>query len=254
MTGFVVGDQAALLLGDDPGLALGTGDHPVDRLFHLHHGDLGLAATGRQKGSLVDQVGEVGAGEARGATGQNPQLHVRTEGLALGVDLENALPPEDVGCIDHDLAVKTPGTKQSRIEDVGPVGGGDDDDTVVGVESVEFDQQLVERLLPFVVPTTEAGAAMTADGIDFVDEDDRRSVALGLLEQVADPGSADAYEHLDEIRPRDREERNARLHRPPPWREGSCPSREARRGGHLSGSWRRGPGTCRGSGGSPLIS
>src|SRR5947207_526242 len=57
----------------------------------------------------------------------------------------------------------------------------------------------------------EPGATVAADGVDLVDEDDGRRAALGLLEQVADPGGADADEHLDEVRTRDGEEGHARL-------------------------------------------
>ena len=49
---------------------------------------------------------------------------------------------------------------------------------------------------------------MTADGVDFVDEDDARSVLLALLEQVADAACAHADEHLHEVGARDAEERN----------------------------------------------
>jgi hypothetical protein len=41
---------------------------------------------------------------------------------------------------------------------------------------------------------------MTTDRIDLVDEDDRWGVLLRLLEEIADPRSADADEHLDEVR------------------------------------------------------
>ena len=43
------------------------------------------------------------------------------------------------------------------------------------VEAVHLDEQLVERLLALVVAAAEPGAAMTADGVDLVDEDDRRA-------------------------------------------------------------------------------
>ena len=80
-------------------------------------------------------------------------------------------------------------------------------------EAVHLDQQLVERLLALVVAAAQAGAALAADRVDLVDEDDARAVLLGLLEQVAHPGGADADEHLDEVRTRDREERNPGLTR-----------------------------------------
>ena len=54
------------------------------------------------------------------------------------------------------------------------------------VEAVHLDEQLVERLLALVVTAAEPGAAVTADGVDLVDEDDRGRRGLRLLEEVAD--------------------------------------------------------------------
>src|SRR4029078_12442809 len=85
---------------------------------------------------------------------------------------------------------------------------GDLDDALVGLEAVHLDQQLVERLLTLVVAPAEAGAAMAADRVDFVDEDDAGRVLLVLLEHVAHARGADADEHLDKVRARNREERH----------------------------------------------
>ena len=80
---------------------------------------------------------------------------------------------------------KRPGRSSAGIEDVRPVGRGDEDDAFVALEAVHLDEQLVQRLLALVVPAAEAGAAMTADGVDLVDEDDAGRVLLALFEQVA---------------------------------------------------------------------
>jgi hypothetical protein len=61
------------------------------------------------------------------------------------------------------------------------------------------------------VAAAQAGAALAADRVDLVDEDDARRVALGLVEQVAHAAGADADEHLDELRAGDAEEGHARL-------------------------------------------
>jgi hypothetical protein len=111
-----------------------------------------------------------------------------------------------VGSVDRDLPVEPAGPQQCGVEDVGPVRRGDEDDAALDVEAVHLDEQLVQRLLPLVVPTAEAGAAVPADGVDLVDEHDRGGVGLRLLEQVADAGGADADEHLDEVRAGDRVE------------------------------------------------
>ena len=140
----------------------------------------------------------------------------RRDRLAPGVHPQDALAAVQVGLVDHDLPVEAAGAQQRRVEDVGPVGGGDQDDAALDVEAVHLDQQLVQGLLALVVAAAEAGAAVPADGVDLVHEHDRRGVRLGLLEQVAHPGGADADEHLDEVRAGDRVERHAGLagHRP----------------------------------------
>ena len=121
------------------------------------------------------------------------------------MDPENALAALHVRTVDHDAAVETAGTQQRRIEDIRAVGGGHQDDAFVALEAVHLDQQLVQRLLPLVVPPAQAGATVTAHGVYLVDEDDARRVLLALLEQVADAAGADADEHLDEVRAADRE-------------------------------------------------
>ena len=139
-----------------------------------------------------------------------------SSGLPLTWTLRIATRPFMSGPVEDDLAVEAARPQQRRIEDVGPVRRGDDDDAGVGVEAVHLDEDLVEGLLALVVATAEAGAALAADRVDLVHEDDARAVALGLVEQVADAAGADADEHLDELRAGDAEERHAGLagHRP----------------------------------------
>ncbi len=133
------------------------------------------------------------------------------ERLALDVDLEDRGAALHVRAVQDDLAVEAAGAQERRVEDVGPVGGGDDDDVGVGVEAVHLDEDLVQGLLALVVRAAEAGAALAADRVDLVHEHDARAVALGLVEQVADAAGADAHEHLDELGAGDAEERHAGL-------------------------------------------
>ena len=109
------------------------------------------------------------------------------------------------------MAVETAGPQQGRIEHVGPVRGGHDDHRLGLREAVHLAEDLVERLLAFVVSAADAGAAMAADGVDLVDEEDGGGVFLGRVEQVADAAGPDADEHLDELGAVDREEGHAGL-------------------------------------------
>ena len=125
------------------------------------------------------------------------------------MDAQDRLAALHVGAAHHHAAVETAGPQQRRIEHVGTVGRRDQDHAFVRFEAVHLDQQLVQRLLALVVTAAEARAAMAADGVDFVDEDDAGGVLLALLEQVADAARAHADEHFHEVRTRDREERHA---------------------------------------------
>ena len=74
---------------------------------------------------------------------------------------------------DRDLAVEPSGAEQGRVEDLGPVGGAEDDDPLRHIETVHLGQQLVEGLLALVVRHDGAGpAAALTNGVDLVDEND----------------------------------------------------------------------------------
>ena len=112
-----------------------------------------------------------------------------------------------------DLAVEAAGPEQRGVEHVGAVRGGHHHDALGRLEAVHLREHLVERLLALVVPATEAGAALAADRVDLVDEDDRGRLLAGGLEQVTHARRADADEHLHEVGARHRDERHARLAR-----------------------------------------
>ena len=68
------------------------------------------------------------------------QVHVLGQGLVPGVDPEDFLPALDVGQAHVNLAVKPAGPQQGRVQNVGPVGGGQHDDPLVCGKAVHFHQ------------------------------------------------------------------------------------------------------------------
>ena len=85
-----------------------------------------------------------------------------SERLALRVHTQDRLAALEVGAVDHDLTVETSGTQQRGVENVGTVGRREEDHAGLDVEAVHLDEQLVERLLTFVVATAETRATMAA--------------------------------------------------------------------------------------------
>ena len=222
----VDGDDALLGIGDEPALSLGAGNDALQRLVELGHADDLPVAPGGQDRGFVDEVRQVGSRETSGLTSDLLAVHGLVERLALGVDVEDRHSTSQVRTIEDDLAVEAAGPKERRIENVGTVGGRDDDHVGVRVEAVHLDEDLVQGLLALVVGAAQAGAALAADRVNLVHEDDAGRVPLGLVEQIADSAGADADEHLHELGARDGEERHARFTRHGPSEK------------RLAGAWR----------------
>ncbi len=54
--------------------------------------------------------------------------------------LQDVIAAHHVGCLDRDLPVESAGPQQRRVQDVGAVGGGDQDDVRLDVEAVHLDE------------------------------------------------------------------------------------------------------------------
>ena len=207
----VVGNRGALGFGHHATLALRSGNHALHRFLDLVHRNHRTMTAGSQQCRLIEQVRQVGAGKANGHLGELLKLNVLVHRLVLGVHAQDLLAALYVWTVDRNLTVKTAGTQQRRIQNVGAVGGGDQDDRLALLKTVHLDQQLVERLLALVVAAAQAGSALTSHGINLIDEDDRRGLRLGLLKEVAHAAGADAHEHLDKVGARDAKERHTGL-------------------------------------------
>ena len=143
--------------------------------------DRGLVLARGQQRRLVHQVGEVGAGETRRPRRHDLEVDVGRELHVLGVDAEDLFAPLHVGLVHQHLAVEAAGAEQGRVEHLGPVGRGHDDDRLAssrsrpsrpatGSASARAPRATAHRAL-------HAGAAKR---VELVDEDDARRLRFGL--------------------------------------------------------------------------
>ena len=72
------------------------------------------------------------------------------------MDTQDRLAPGAIGRLDGDPAVEPPGPEERSVQDVGPIGRADDDDARRRVEAVHLGEDLVQRLLAFIVAAAEA--------------------------------------------------------------------------------------------------
>ena len=138
------------------------------------HGDPILAQLGGVQGRLVDQIFEIRTGKTGRAAGQDLKIDFRGKRSLARVHFEDALAALEIGIGNHDLTVETARAQQCGIQNIRAVGGGDEDDALVGFKPVHFDQHGVEGLLTLVMPAAQTGAALTAHGVDFIDKDEAK--------------------------------------------------------------------------------
>ena len=210
MAGFMVGNPVLLLLAHGVMLLFRTGDNPLDGIFKIFGGHSFPPAAGREDGRFIGHVGQVGAHQSRRPAGDEMQIHVLGQLQLLGMDLQDRFPPLQIRLVNHDLAVEAPGPQQGLVKDFRAVGGRQHHHPLAGVKTVDFHQQLVQGLLPLVVAAHGQGAAaLPADGIQLINENNAGSLFAGLIKKVPHPGRPDADKHFDEFRTADTEKRNS---------------------------------------------
>ncbi len=170
-----------------------------------------LVAPGGEKRRLVEEIGQLGAGETGRAAGDDAQVDVLAQAHLARMHAQDLLPADHVGQVDEDLAVEAARAQERAVQHVRPVGRRDDDHALGRVEAVHLDQERVEGLLALVVAAAQAGPALAADRVDLVDEDEAGGALAALLEHVAHARGADTDEHFDEVGAGDAEEGNVGL-------------------------------------------
>jgi hypothetical protein len=220
-------------------LLLEAGDQPIDRLVEvLHHHRLTVAPR-REQRRFVDEIGEIGAGKARGSGRDLAQFHGGVQLDVAHVNLQDFSRPLTSGLSTSTCRSNRPGRISAESSTSGRLGRRHDDDRLARVEAVHLREQLIECLLAFFVAAHRALHTRLAERIELVDEDDARGLGLGLGEQIADARRADADEHLDELRSAQAEEGHLGLAGNRASQQRLAGARRADRAARPSGSFRQ---------------
>ena len=86
-------------------------DDALDRLVEVAQRNGLRLAAGSEQRSLVGQVGEIGAGEARRERRDLVRIDVGREAQLAGVDLDDLDAVALVGAVDQDLSVEATGAQ-----------------------------------------------------------------------------------------------------------------------------------------------
>ena len=115
------------------------------------------------------------------------------------MDFEDFFSIFEGGEIDRHLAIESTRPQECLIEDIGTIGRCHDDHIGIVIESVHLCENLIERLFAFIVTASDTRGSLLSDGIDLIDEYDRRCTLTSILEEITDTCSTDSDEHLNEL-------------------------------------------------------
>src|SRR5208282_3470094 len=152
----VIGDAASFLWAEHATLLLKAGDDAFDRHSEVVERDRVAVAPRRYDSGFIDQVGEVGAGEAGSEPCDLIEIEVCGKPHLGGMYLQNFATPRAVGTVDQHLAVEPSRAQQGGIKYLWAIGSGEQDHAGARIEAIELGEQLVERLLLLVIAAERA--------------------------------------------------------------------------------------------------
>ena len=207
MTHFVVSHQPLFHIAEDSVLLLAACDDSFKGDQQVFLVDSFPIMADSPQGCFVYKICKVGTYCAGSCLGNLVQVHIFSQFNLSGVDFQGIQTALEVRTVHYDPAVKTAGTQQRFVQNFGAVGGGKTYNTLVGVKTVNFSQQLVQGLFLLGVAAVTA-VTRTAHCVDFVNEDDAGSNLGSFFEEISDAACTHTYEHLHKVGAGDGEERH----------------------------------------------
>ena len=115
------------------------------------------------------------------------QIDIRTKGHGTRVNLQDLKPSLSIGNTDLNLSIEPARATERWIQHLGNIGGAHDDDLAAGQEAIHQTQELSHD--PLFDFTGHLGA-FGRDGVNLVDEENRRRSTRRLLEDLSKLGLA----------------------------------------------------------------
>ena len=125
VAGFVISGHALLFIRDDHALALGAHEDFVLGQFEVRHRHNFLVVARGVQRRFIHKVCEVRSSETRSTARDDADVHVFAERNFARVNLQNPFTAANVRSGHDDASIKSPGSKQRRIENVRSVGRSD---------------------------------------------------------------------------------------------------------------------------------
>ena len=199
MTCLMIRSQLLLTFTHDTALLFRTHDNLEEGILNILHADQTLVAACCQQSCFIQQVLQICTGKACGGFCNGIKPDIRVKLLTAGMYTQDCFTALHIRFAYIDLTVKASRTQQCRIQNILTVGCCNDNDAFICTKAIHLNQQLVQRLFPFIMSAAKACTSVASHCVNFVDEYNRRGIFLCLIEQVTDTGCTHAYIQLYKV-------------------------------------------------------
>src|SRR5208337_856702 len=153
VAGLMVCNPGSFLLVHHAAPFLGTRNHPFDSSFEIIQRYCRGLIAGSEQCRLIHGVLQVSATETSSDPGGPLQVELSRQLYVLAMNLQDLHTADEIWIANGDLAIEAARAHKCRVEHLGTVGCGHDNDrgSGVGFEAVKLGQQLVESLLALVI-------------------------------------------------------------------------------------------------------
>ena len=143
----------------------------------LLQGKVDIGEDGSQTGHrrFATECFQVGADESVGDLGQAVEVYIFCQGHPSAVDLNDIQPAVRVRNADFDFPIEAAGPTQGRIQRVGDIGRPNHQNLAAAAQPVHQGKQLGHHPTFHLFLRTHL-LTLGGNGVQFVEEDDRRSV------------------------------------------------------------------------------
>ena len=109
--------------------------------------------------ALAD-LSDICTAESLGVLGKSVQVNILSHRRLPEAGFEDLEPGLVIGQGDVDKLIKTPWPEQSRVNDVWPVGGTNDENSLLGIHAIHLSQQLVQHSVSSTSSITNAASPL----------------------------------------------------------------------------------------------
>mmetsp|Transcript_11256 Transcript_11256/g.23560 ORF Transcript_11256/g.23560 Transcript_11256/m.23560 type:complete len:202 (-) Transcript_11256:1072-1677(-) len=201
MPSLMVCNQLILLCSNcgSTSLLLQTNHDPVNCPINLLPSNSRFASPCCRNGSLIHQVLQLSTTEARRPPCNGLKINIWFKWLAPCMHSKDSLSALEIRQINSNLPVKPSWPQQCIVQNVHPVSSCNGDNTWIAIKTIHLNQDLVDGLLPLIIPSSKACATLTPNCINLINENDARCILLRLGENIPHTGSSHTNKHLHKL-------------------------------------------------------